>query len=710
MTVEDSRRALVTYALVGEALEKHNDFLLGLVPLFGSIANERAGQLFDPRSFSEDVQRSLGLHIPEEVADFLATRLQNVGMVKRLLEKGGTVTYVWQNIEIRPNNSKVDLAEKIDLILNEFEDFCRSFPSIGAATHTREELQNGLFDWMLQEDKNLSSAMQALGYDPDAEIMHPHRFKAETIYLAASFVKALAQKKSDTLEYISEIANAVIVSEALIGVADPNQKIPQGADVFIYLDAPFAMDLLGLSGVDRREYAAEIVSGLKELGCKIAMFQHNVDELKDNLRGLLGQSRRYGLSADALRRGEVTEAYIRYVLSNAEEAVKEAAISIYDADKSVLPVTAEQYFNKEGEDRIFQKLQAEYNNTKALDRDIQSISIIMKRRQGAYSTSPFRSKHLLITNNAILAAVALAVCRERGMRSGAIPPVMHRRRVAAMLWLQFGSRRRKALARKQLVASCSTILRIRPEIIDNMRNRLEQIDKVKASQFDVMINQPRFQQLAMDLTFSSENFAANSDANALFEGLEAELVAKERERQRILRAKDRAEFESQAADLHREVTSALEQVEDEQAKAMAANLEALRILNSVVGPLIDGYFLVWPRVRGFTIIAILMLFALGALSAIYHEALFGNLTRIVDLSFFGVGFLLTVMTLVGKDVEWFGILFRKYFHRRVARSLERLGYSVTQLDLISGLVVLSDGRRMRLGSKRGFYESDSARS
>jgi hypothetical protein len=143
----------------------------------------------------------------------------------------------------------------------------------------------------------------------------------------------------------------------------------------------------------------------------------------------------------------------------------------------------------------------------------------MKRRQGASVDSYLRSRHLLVTNNDMLATVAQKICRELGFRKSSVPPVVHRRRISAAVWLQFGSAKRQAIARKQLIASCSDVLRVRPEIIDQMRARLEKIDPQKASQFDILINQPRYQQLAMDLTFANEAVADRTDVVALYERL-----------------------------------------------------------------------------------------------------------------------------------------------------------------------------------------------
>ncbi len=69
MTPFDSRRALITYALVSESLDKSNDFLMGLAPIFVAIAEERDGQIFNPKTFASDAERFFGLMIPEEVAD-----------------------------------------------------------------------------------------------------------------------------------------------------------------------------------------------------------------------------------------------------------------------------------------------------------------------------------------------------------------------------------------------------------------------------------------------------------------------------------------------------------------------------------------------------------------------------------------------------------------------------------------------------------------
>ena len=107
-----------------------------------------------------------------------------------------------------------------------------------------------------------------------------------------------------------------------------------------------------------------------------------------------------------MRHGEVDEAYVKHIQNNTEAAIRDAGIIIFDPDRAGEPVTAAAYFSKPDEDRLYQLLQGDYQNTKALERDIRSISLVMKRRQNFRTELLFKAKHLLVTDNVILASSA----------------------------------------------------------------------------------------------------------------------------------------------------------------------------------------------------------------------------------------------------------------------------------------------------------------
>jgi len=84
------------------------------------------------------------------------------------------------------------------------------------------------------------------------------------------------------------------------------------------------MDLLGLGGKERESNAKQIIDGLRRMSCKLEVFSHSCDGIRDNLRAVLQQPRgqRFGPTAEAIRRSELPEDYANAVSNNVEHFVQ----------------------------------------------------------------------------------------------------------------------------------------------------------------------------------------------------------------------------------------------------------------------------------------------------------------------------------------------------------------------------------------------------
>ena len=112
-----------------------------------------------------------------------------------------------------------------------------------------------------------------------------------------------------------------------------------------------------------------------------------------------------------------------------------------------------------------------------------------------------------------------------------------------------------------LVVACAEAVRIRPEIISRMRDTLQKIVPEKASQFDAMMSQPRYMQLAMDATLGQENLLTQQTTVEAFDKLEKRLVAeaesKAKAQHQVQRKTHKAELETSTqkiAELEEKIT------------------------------------------------------------------------------------------------------------------------------------------------------------
>jgi hypothetical protein len=143
-------------------------------------------------------------------------------------------------------------------------------------------------------------------------------------FLSARYIQNIATKEPDLLLRIVEIASLSLLTEVILDFRDPPNAARREPGLTVFLDGPFVMDLLGLTGRLRENNAKQIVNGLQGMSAQIKVLSHYCDEIRDNLRAVLGQPRgqRFGPTAEAIRRSEVAEDYAQAVAGNVEHFVQ----------------------------------------------------------------------------------------------------------------------------------------------------------------------------------------------------------------------------------------------------------------------------------------------------------------------------------------------------------------------------------------------------
>ena len=85
-------RALIAFAYVADRFSKTNDIAQGLVPLFAPLISARAGTVFDPEVFANDVKNSYDIEMHPYVAEEFAAMLAKVGYLEED-RRGNVVQY-----------------------------------------------------------------------------------------------------------------------------------------------------------------------------------------------------------------------------------------------------------------------------------------------------------------------------------------------------------------------------------------------------------------------------------------------------------------------------------------------------------------------------------------------------------------------------------------------------------------------------------------
>jgi hypothetical protein len=255
-----------------------------------------------------------------------------------------------------------------------------------------------------------------------------------------------------------------------------------------------------------------------------------------------------------MRAGSVDQAFVAYVMHNVEEAVREAGIPIATRPMDSLSMQQKSYLSDIDLQTLYKLLYAAYEKPKALDRDILSLRIVISRRLGSSTTNFLKSKHLMLTRNALLRVQSkLFMEREKGVPLHRVPPAEHISRIAASLWLELGAPEKLSISRKQLVAACSRVAEARPEIIEKLHAALQRIVPEKAAQFETLISQPRMMRLAVDVMGGVERHITDKTALEAFDRLQEEMTSDAEKKaklgERRLRERHREQLKAKETEL-----------------------------------------------------------------------------------------------------------------------------------------------------------------
>jgi hypothetical protein len=266
--------------------------------------------------------------------------------------------FVWKEQSKPDDSSEKDFDAKLDQIIELFLAFVQYPGSIFAAGYDIHKLEEILFDFLISRDKRVSSATAIL-YGSDGE-KSPSTFESEEAFVCARFLEDLEAKYSNLFSFLGNISNAAILSEVLLELGEGRANKDRKTELHVYVDAPIAMDAMGLSGDIPKDYSSTLIADLTKLGAYVFIFDHSVEEIRDNLYGLLkaNPTERRGPSADALRSGLLDTAYVASVKNNVEDFVTKAGLQIANKPEVSLTVGQRSRFIAGDGEYLYQKMQA----------------------------------------------------------------------------------------------------------------------------------------------------------------------------------------------------------------------------------------------------------------------------------------------------------------------------------------------------------------
>lgn len=598
------RRMLITYAVMSRELSRTEDVLFGLLPFFEPILARHNGKIFDKQLFVEEVRASLRWTITADFADQLTDCFIKRSWLRRAIPDNAEIYVVALNSGL----SDVDdnTLSRMNELSEAFDCFLDTLPSRPENLSSNDERKEFLLEWLVES----YSQMHLVGISHHTTESDDAR-RASTVlttqnqHICARFTLWLANFNQNLTEFISEIGSAVILTEVLLHFRAPPVR-PKRLDVVIFVDAPLLMDYIGVSGQVLQASAASIVDKLRSMGASIACFGHSRDEIRYNLLSYLDndEAERFGRTADAARRGEVDDAKVRGLLASLDRRIKDAGVEILTITPGQL-AHASQYFP----DALMNDLASElgHDNYLARERDAKSVAVVMRKRRGFKTGHLLDARAVLLSQSRHLISKANAICITHDLIDPHdVGPVIHRSRAAGALFLIVGSGEREKIARHELLGACVNIVRLRPQIVADLKGQLDRASSsLSVEELDLLLTDPRCATALMDSTVGSGRTIDRQNVEEIVENirhsiLDAETQRHAREIHRLkLDARAAADdvanaFETRITDLERNSRKIADHAESLEIQLRSSELSRKRVLMNLNDQFCRRYR--WARV------------------------------------------------------------------------------------------------------------------
>lgn len=578
------------FAVIEDFRQGSSDILTGLTPFFEPLLLERYGQTFDPNTFAGTVRDRYKWNFTSDIAEELIPRFVSMGWLTADDNNRDSGPYTVTIPERQNTEAENRVLAQFESIAESFRSFAESLSPLTALNRSIEDYKDILIEWLLYVDAyseaNLDFTVETVQSETGklyqrADIPRTTSLGNDDEYLCARFVEQAIEQDDKIAEVLCQIASIGLLTEVVQDFVRPTTAV-DASDLIVYLDAPIAMEMIGVSGKAAQENVLPVIEALQSIGVAVRIFSISVDEISRNLRAVLAETNRTGPTARALAQGSVLEAFVRTVAANPISTLEEYGVDVTERSLTSNPGEL-SFFDNERYQELYTSLTFQFDKPAAREHDASVASFIVRMRRGRWSPDIFDAKYLLLTRNGIFAQQTKKACLGLAATNPrAVPPVVHRRVLATAAWLRTGlTQNAEQIPKRLLLASCERVLSIKPGVVRAVKKFSDELNEKKAAQLDTLLAQDRSAQLLMDKTLGVSQVVSAENISELFDEMVSPYLEDQKEEHEAhLKSVEQENKKKIAAE--RQKTKKVEaEAKDFQAEILAREAEDFSLLEAL---------------------------------------------------------------------------------------------------------------------------------
>lgn len=520
-----SPKAIRIFAAVEVLRDNQTDVRHALATLFEPDLAKFNGQVFNPTLLCNEINSQYRLGITADIIEGFVPIFLEKGWIEKIVtgEKSAFVVQCQSSPDITGDLDEFNT--KARSIATDFRKFIGEISPLSQVMKSDEELIDDLVDWLMNLDRVTEATLKVASSSFKIGTKLHVNFEdtsdsptvSESTFLSARFVDHLFKTKSDHVGFLVELGEVGLITEVVRDFQRPLTAVKK-TDICIYLDAPLALDYLGASGAAPEASIAGILASITSLGGQIRIFRQSIEELQSALNAVLARpnSERTGPTAEALRRREVLEAYVRQIASNPDTILKSKGVGIVDQTTESFP-NEHKFFTKDAIEVFYSQI-AWIREDAARFHDASIAAMAFRKRMGARSSDLFEVKHIVLTRNPMFPLLARRIASEYNyIGPSHVGPVIHQRQLATAVWLRVGARQDADIPRRYVLAACRRVLTLRKNIVDKVHALKSTLSEAQAEQLELLLSEDRSAQVLMDKTLGSASIIDSFNIPILLE-------------------------------------------------------------------------------------------------------------------------------------------------------------------------------------------------
>jgi hypothetical protein len=267
------------------------------------------------------------------------------------------------------------------------------------------------------------------------------------------------------------------------------KKLSSRSSLKAILDAPLGLFAIGASGKQQQKSVQSTLETAKSLGVQISLLPTSILEMKRVLNGTLSRehSERTGLTAGAIRRGELLENIASDMRANPEKYAKKEGITVLTRTLDTFP--QEQHYFTDQEYNDFSVTASTWSNNEAGEfHDAECLTITVRARGGKHDRNVFLNKYVFLTNNWRFVTSARRACLESfKINESSCPPVMHFDTFAANVWISGGFEKDDNIPSRTLLAACERALSGHQSVLSKTSNLIKKLQLTDDATLDLFL-------------------------------------------------------------------------------------------------------------------------------------------------------------------------------------------------------------------------------